>query len=257
MGNIKLVLAAATVAVLSTPAFAGTNLVQNGSFELDPTGQVGFSTTVTGWSVTKDNPAQSDEHAFIFSNSTAYSTGVGPTTFGYPAKLWPGLPTPDTQVDGGTQFFGVDSLYNNVVLSQVINGLTPGKTYALTFDWAAGQFFGFSGATEDYWQVSLGNETYSTATAAVASHGFEGWFTATMHFTPTSSSETLSFNDVGCVVTANGCGSSPVTAPPFSLLDSVTMAVPEPSTWAMMALGFAGLGYAGFRRGRRDAISIV
>ena len=24
--------------------------------------------------------------------------------------------------------------------------------------------------------------------------------------------------------------------------------VPEPSTWAMMALGFAGLGYAAFRR---------
>jgi PEP-CTERM motif len=25
-------------------------------------------------------------------------------------------------------------------------------------------------------------------------------------------------------------------------------AVPEPSTWAMLLLGFAGLGYAGFRR---------
>jgi hypothetical protein len=32
--------------------------------------------------------------------------------------------------------------------------------------------------------------------------------------------------------------------------------VPEPSTWAMMLLGFAGLGFAGFR-GRRTAISIV
>jgi PEP-CTERM motif len=27
-------------------------------------------------------------------------------------------------------------------------------------------------------------------------------------------------------------------------------AVPEPSTWAMMLLGFAGLGYAGHRRAR-------
>jgi hypothetical protein len=27
-------------------------------------------------------------------------------------------------------------------------------------------------------------------------------------------------------------------------------AVPEPSTWAMMLLGFAGLGFAGYRRGR-------
>jgi PEP-CTERM motif len=29
--------------------------------------------------------------------------------------------------------------------------------------------------------------------------------------------------------------------------------VPEPSTWAMMLLGFMGLGYAGYRRGKRNA----
>jgi hypothetical protein len=29
---------------------------------------------------------------------------------------------------------------------------------------------------------------------------------------------------------------------------SPSAAVPEPSTWAMMMLGFAGLGYAGSRR---------
>jgi hypothetical protein len=28
------------------------------------------------------------------------------------------------------------------------------------------------------------------------------------------------------------------------------MAVPEPSTWAMMLVGFAGLGLAGYRRAR-------
>jgi PEP-CTERM motif len=30
---------------------------------------------------------------------------------------------------------------------------------------------------------------------------------------------------------------------------SFDMAVPEPSTWAMMLLGFAGLGFAGYRLG--------
>ena len=38
-----------------------------------------------------------------------------------------------------------------------------------------------------------------------------------------------------------------------------TLGVPEPSTWAMMLLGFAGLGYAAFRRsakGQRSAVAV-
>ena len=34
----------------------------------------------------------------------------------------------------------------------------------------------------------------------------------------------------------------------FSLSGAV---VPEPSTWAMMLLGFAGLGFAGYRHARK------
>jgi hypothetical protein len=34
------------------------------------------------------------------------------------------------------------------------------------------------------------------------------------------------------------------------------ISVPEPSTWAMMILGFAGLGFAGYRRTRK-AVSIA
>ena len=39
-----------------------------------------------------------------------------------------------------------------------------------------------------------------------------------------------------------------VTAGPITVLT-----VPEPSTWAMMLLGFAGLGFAGYRKSRRRA----
>ena len=33
---------------------------------------------------------------------------------------------------------------------------------------------------------------------------------------------------------------------------AITAAVPEPSTWAMMLLGFAGVGFMGYRRSRKD-----
>ena len=33
-----------------------------------------------------------------------------------------------------------------------------------------------------------------------------------------------------------------------STFTAATSAIPEPSTWAMMLIGFAGLGYAGYRR---------
>jgi hypothetical protein len=32
---------------------------------------------------------------------------------------------------------------------------------------------------------------------------------------------------------------------------SFVLTVPEPSTWAMMLVGFAGLGFAGYRASRR------
>jgi hypothetical protein len=35
------------------------------------------------------------------------------------------------------------------------------------------------------------------------------------------------------------------------------IAVPEPSSWAMMLLGFAGLGYAAWRGGRKGGVSII
>ncbi len=37
----------------------------------------------------------------------------------------------------------------------------------------------------------------------------------------------------------------------------ITVDVPEPSTWGMMMLGFAGLGFAGYRKSRKAAVSAV
>jgi hypothetical protein len=36
-----------------------------------------------------------------------------------------------------------------------------------------------------------------------------------------------------------------------------TAATPEPATWAMMPIGFAGLGFAGYAKGRKIARAIA
>jgi PEP-CTERM motif len=55
---------------------------------------------------------------------------------------------------------------------------------------------------------------------------------------------------------------APSFADPFATLEDdgifysipvATPAVPEPSTWALMLLGFAGLGFAGYRRALKSA----
>jgi hypothetical protein len=42
-----------------------------------------------------------------------------------------------------------------------------------------------------------------------------------------------------------------LTGPDYTSAGGLTLNVPEPSTWAMMVLGFAGLGFAGFRKARK------
>jgi hypothetical protein len=60
------------------------------------------------------------------------------------------------------------------------------------------------------------------------------------------------------MITGFGIGATGIPQDSFTfshvtLTDDVTSAVPEPSTWAMMVLGFAGVGLFGYRRTRATA----
>lgn len=54
-----------------------------------------------------------------------------------------------------------------------------------------------------------------------------------------------STGDIGTV------SSGAIFIDPASRSDS---AAPEPSTWAMLAIGFAGLGFVGYRKAHRTAL---
>jgi hypothetical protein len=274
--------AAAILAALSAPALAG-NLVTNGGFETNfgagqfnqtlPGSSGGQNashpgTTATDWTVVGTNSSYPSGYAFIFNNANSFTTSngsVGPASeYANPSgsntlPLWGN--SSDKSPDGN-YFYGVDSTYHPSALTQAIGGLIDGHTYTLSFDYAAAQQFDYDGNTIDDWVVTLGGQTIAMTNIDLASHGFSGWLTDTVTFTYEGTGGLLSFvnngkggcdsNFLHCAITDPGSSGGP----PFSLLDGVSLsAVPEPSTWAMMFIGFAGLGYAGLRNRRRAAIS--
>ncbi len=155
------------------------------------------------------------------------------------AASYPG-PSPD-----GGNFVGFDSDFvgdgagnYNSPFVQTVTGLTPGVSYRLKFYWAATQLQNRNGATTDYLTYALGSDVRTTATVAVSDQGFVGWTKVYDRFTATGTAETLEFLAFG----------TPAGKPPFVLLDGVSLAVPEPGSWALLVTGFGIVGIAARRR---------
>jgi hypothetical protein len=238
------------VAVLLGIAPARTqNLVTNGnfsSFSTTVTQSFQFGTynsytppaTLTGWA--------SAGYNYVFLPSSTTATG----TYGN-LSLW----SPATGSSNGFtnasptggNFVAADSDYGTLAITQTINGLTVGRTYTLSFAWAGAQQSGYTGATTDAWQVTLGSTMQQTQTINVASQGFSGWMTQTFNYVATSTSEVLSFLATG----------SPAV-PPFALLANVSLtAAPEPSSVTALLSGLAGLlGFVRYR-GRRASKTVM
>jgi hypothetical protein len=222
---------------------ASANLVQNGDFTAGSgtiPGQLGFNATVTDWSV----PTPPSSYTFVFTPGSAATTGA-PGQYGTLSLWGPGNGSangmPATDPAGGN-FLGADPAYQNGPITQTITGLTPGHTYALSFYWAGAQQSGYNGATTEGWDVSLGAESDSTGTVAVANHGFSGWSEVTFDYTATSASEVLSFLAIG------GPAS---TEPPFALLGGVSLNATAPdatSTVTLLGLALSAMGFAARRR---------
>jgi PEP-CTERM motif len=118
---------------------------------------------------------------------------------------------------------------------QSLTSLSTGS-YTVQFEFAGNE----RGALPETTVISIGNQSFS-----LTPPNSQGYTLTTLFFTNVSGK--LSFTDLG---PSNQQG---------NLIDNVvvTTGVPEPSTWAMMVLGFAGLGFAAFRQGRKTSVAIA
>lgn len=241
--HASLRVAAATMFLCGASAQATPiNLIANGGFEFNTgNGQVGANTSIDGWS--------SSGYNFLFAPGTADTTGA-PAAWYNNAPLWlwgannGGVTALADSANGG-YIFGADGAYGVAPLTQWITGLTAGREYQLSFEWAAAQQAGFFGETTEAWIVSLGNATQATGIVTNADRSSTSWMNETMTFTATGTEALLSFLSRG----------TPDGLPPFALLDGVSMielpdirAVPEPASWLLFGAAVGAALLAARRR---------
>jgi hypothetical protein len=224
--------------------------VNNGSFSLttNGTGQLTFNTVATDWTSDKYN-ATTDGYNFLFASGIADTTGA--TGADGNLKLWGpndgsanGLPA--SSPDGGN-YIAADGVYEQGAITQQIVDLTVGDQYTVGFWWAGAQQEGFNGATTEWWDVTLGDQTRQTTVVSNATHGFTGWEYVSFNFIADAS-------DTVTPLLSFLAGGTPAGEPPFVLLDGVNLyQTPEPATYAMIGLGLVAIPLAARLRKRRKS----
>ena len=205
---------ASAVALCSVNA-AQANLLTNGDFE---TGNL------SGWTAT----------------GSGTSPGQGIQVIGTTTQFGDTIPY---TLGGSHSVYFVDDNAHTENLSQLV-ALTGGVTYNLSF-----ALFGTQSGANNQFNFSLLSSLDTTPPFSALNTNLDvpvgGWQVYSYLFTPTANgSYTLTF--------AFDAGLQPAKD---LLLDNVSIAaVPEPSTWAMLILGFAGIGFMAYRRKSQPAV---
>jgi hypothetical protein len=134
-----------------------------------------------------------------------------------------------TGAEDGTYYASLGPVGSDGTLSQTVSD-TNGEHLDLSF------WFASDGATPNDFTATWDGATLTSVSDAAATNGWENF---TFHVIG-SGSDTLQFsfrNDPG-----------------YQGLDNVSVALPEPAFWALMLVGFGGLGVALRRRARPAAV---
>jgi len=220
----------AAIAVAAHPASAST-LISNSGF--DDVSVTAASAGLTYPYVTLPNYAYpAGPNGLVTVGSWTYSLGSpggGSGLVGYPPGAGPyfGGPAPLS----GSQYAFIQ---DNGSISQTFNSSLAGMT---TVSWyEAGRTN--NGGSEYYNVIFNGSVINSYSTNAS-----QGWTLETATVNLVSGSNTLEFLGTSVYNSANN--TNDVTA----FVENVNVsAVPEASTWAMLVLGFAGIGFMAYRR---------
>ncbi len=138
----------------------------------------------------------------------------------------------------------VTQVGSSTVQSVLSFDLLAGTTYTLSFDFSRQAWSAGNGPFQTALTASLGSESITYDEVAGFYYGY-GWRQGELRFTPT-----VDEPDARVVFTAFGPpGYSGMVIDNVSMVGLPTAPVPEPGTYALMALG---LGLFGMRRLRRD-----
>jgi hypothetical protein len=135
---------------------------------------------------------------------------------------------------------------NEPTLGNLIeNAPTAGESLVATVD---GHSFAINSSNFSQWHIDLGNGHFNNLglTSAVNYSVFNMAFLDT--YGPSGGKYDIQRTQNSPLIDAN----SPLST--FTISGPLVASVPEPSTWAMTILGFAGVGFMGYRRRNKTAM---
>jgi hypothetical protein len=196
-------------------------------------------------------PINTASNLAVSFNFTLLNAGYSPQADGV-SFIIQGDPAGTAALGSGGGNIGADGILNAVGVA--FQSWT--NNHATIFQSNGGTYgAGVYGGTQPTGNFDLGDQNDNVNVLITYNNGVLS-YTATNTSTNTTVSDSLAFSlaSLGPTAYIGFTGGSGLSYSNEDVHD-FTASVPEPSTWAMMLLGFAGLGFAGYRQTRSRSVA--